>query len=124
MKASKSAVFLFELMVIILVFTIAAAICTSIFAEAYNMSEESENLTMAAIKAQTTAEEFKTEDLVAEDFYDENWNLATKSNYKYSVSVEDVKNSDGISSANVVVYKVDDKKQESIFSIPVSKFVS
>jgi type II secretory pathway pseudopilin PulG len=59
MKISKSAIFLFELMVVILVFSTAAAVCTSIFGKAYGFSEESKALTMAVLKAESMAEEFK-----------------------------------------------------------------
>ena len=55
MKTSKSAVFLFELMIIILVFVLAAAVCTQIFASAFTMSTESRELTMSSINAQTVA---------------------------------------------------------------------
>jgi hypothetical protein len=119
MRTSKSAVFLFELMVIILVFTIAAAICTSIFAAAYNMSHESEDLTMSTIRAQSVAENFRENPSEAmNEYYDDDWEAVSKDKAIYSVVVEDVKNTDGLTSANVVVYK----EKESFFSIPISIF--
>jgi hypothetical protein len=59
MKVSKTAIFLFELMVVILIFSIAAAVCTSAFGKAYGFSEDSKGLTMAVLKAESIAEEFK-----------------------------------------------------------------
>lgn len=76
MKVSKSAIFLFELMVVILVFSIAAAICTSIFAKGYQFSSESQNLTRAIINAESAAEEFKVstqKTTESEVFFDDNW---------------------------------------------------
>ncbi|MDR0519095.1 MAG: hypothetical protein LBG82_03470 [Clostridiales Family XIII bacterium] len=59
MKISKTAISLFELMVVILIFSIAAAVCTNVFGKAYAISEESKALTMAVLKAESLAEEFK-----------------------------------------------------------------
>jgi Tfp pilus assembly protein PilE len=86
MKISKSAIFLFELMFVILIFAISAAVCSSIFAEAYGVSTRSEELTMAVVKAESAAEEFKAGEgetakaLEAGNgghvvrFYDQDWN--------------------------------------------------
>ncbi len=62
MKVSKSGLFLFELIIVIFLFTVSAAICISIFASSYNFSTDSENLTMSSIKAETAAEVFKDSD--------------------------------------------------------------
>ncbi|MDR1042540.1 MAG: hypothetical protein LBL54_01385, partial [Clostridiales Family XIII bacterium] len=59
MKVSKTAIFLFELMVVILIFSLAAAVCTNIFGKAYGFSTDSKALTMAVLKAESIAEEFK-----------------------------------------------------------------
>jgi type II secretory pathway pseudopilin PulG len=59
MKVSKTAIFLFELMVVILIFSIAAAVCTNVFGKAHEFSTESKALTMAVLKAESVAEEFK-----------------------------------------------------------------
>ena len=61
MKISKTALFLFELMFVILVFTISAAICTNIFAKAYTFSTDSKNLTTAVLKVGTAAEVIKAD---------------------------------------------------------------
>lgn len=59
MKISKTAIFLFELMFVILVFTISAAVCTNVFVKAYSFSNRSEELTIAVIKAESAIEAFK-----------------------------------------------------------------
>ena len=123
MKTSKSAVFLFELMIIILVFTIAAAICTSIFANAFNMSKESKNLTMSSINAQTVAERFKSgEDDVETQYFDSDWKVSSESDATYFVKLEkDASEEPSMRAASVTVYN---KKGESIYSIGVKEFVS
>lgn len=59
MKVSKSGIFLFELIVVIFLFTVSAAVCISIFAGSYSYSTDSENLTQSSLKAETVAEVFK-----------------------------------------------------------------
>jgi Tfp pilus assembly protein PilE len=76
MKVSKSAIFLFELMVVILIFSVAAAICANIFGDAYKFSEDSKALTMAVIKSESIAEEFKAEGKAPSGdlLFDADWN--------------------------------------------------
>jgi Tfp pilus assembly protein PilE len=77
MKVSKTAIFLFELMVVILIFSVAAAVCTSIFGKAYVFSAESKALTMAVLKAESIAEEFKVGKTPDGDMYfDGDWKPA------------------------------------------------
>lgn len=76
MKTSKSAVFLFELMIVIFVFTFAAAICVQIFASSFRQSEASRALTMSVVNAQTVAERFKADASPGQAplWFDRNWN--------------------------------------------------
>jgi hypothetical protein len=78
MKVSKSAIFLFELMVVILVFTVSAAVCASVFAKAHGFSADSKDLTAAVVKAESVAELFKNtggkETLPGEFLFDKEWN--------------------------------------------------
>jgi hypothetical protein len=60
MKISRTAIFLFELMFVILVFTISAAVCSAIFAKAYAFSTRSHDLNMAMLRAESAAEAFKS----------------------------------------------------------------
>jgi Tfp pilus assembly protein PilE len=77
MKVSKTAIFLFELMVVILIFSVAAAVCTNIFAKAYEFSTESKALTMAILKAESIAEEFKAGQATDGDvLFDKDWKPA------------------------------------------------
>lgn len=60
MDKSKSRLFLIEMVVIILFFSIAAAVCTNMFAQAKAVSAQSTELTMALMEAQEAAETFKS----------------------------------------------------------------
>jgi len=90
MKTSKSAVFLFELMIIILVFVLAAAVCTQIFASAWKMSAESRDLTMSSINAQTVAEQFKAGVPGIETLYfDDEWEATNEAGAEYRVELNE-----------------------------------
>ena len=122
MRASKSAVFLFELMIIILVFSLAAAICTQIFATSYNVSTQSRELTMSSINAQTVAEQFKAGNTDTEPLYfDNEWTVTNESGAYYIVALEKQTGSDNIRDANVNVYKKG--SAEAIYSLHVKEYI-
>ena len=121
MRVSKSAVFLFELMIIILVFTLAAAVCTQIFARSFTMSQDSRALTMGSINAQTMAEQFKSTGEKQEDqHFDKDWVSVTEADAYYTVKLEDSGSTEKMKSAEVNVYKVDEG--EAVFSLQVKRF--
>ena len=121
MKVSKSAIFLFELMIIILVFTLAAAICTQIFARSYTMSQESRALTMGSINAQTMAEQFKSTGEEQENMYfDKDWVQTTEANAYFTVKLEDSGSTEEMKIAEINVYKTDEA--EAVFSLQVKRF--
>jgi hypothetical protein len=121
MKTSKSAVFLFELMVIILVFTLAAAVCTQIFASAFNMSKESRELTMSSINAQTVAEHFKAGKTETSSLYfDRDWKATDAAGAYYTVALEEQDGAPLMRDAWVNVYRTDGS--EAIYSLHVKEF--
>ena len=122
MKVSKSAVFLFELMIIILVFTMAAAICTQIFATSFNMSTESHELTMSSMNAQTIAEEFKAgKEGIQPLYFDREWAAAADSDAYYTVRLEEQPGGPDMRDAYVNVYK--SGGAEAIFTLHVKEYM-
>ena len=122
MKTSKSAVFLFELMIIIFVFTLAAAVCTQIFAAAFNMSTESRELTMSSINAQTVAEQFKTGQSVDEPLYfDRDWIATDERGAYYIVRLDEKNDVPQMRDAYVNVYRKDGV--DAIYTLHVKEFV-
>lgn len=120
MKISKSSVFLFELMVVIMVFTIAAAICTSIFAESYMMSRESSDLTMSSINAQTLAEKFKAgEENIDVLFFDRHWESSNDSNSTYKIELTPDPTEGNIASATIEATR----DGKSIYSLTVKEYI-
>ncbi|GHU67840.1 hypothetical protein AGMMS49983_19690 [Clostridia bacterium] len=121
MRTSKSAVFLFELMIIILVFTLAAAICTQIFARSYTMSQESRALTMGSINAQTVAEQFKATGEAPDDLYfDKDWEPVSAGDAYYTVKLADKGSTAEMKSADVEIYK--SGENDSIYTLHVKRF--
>jgi hypothetical protein len=102
MKVSKSAIFLFELIFVIFVFTVSAAICANIFGQSYSYSRDSKDLTEAMLIAETQAEEFKADasNIGADTytlFYDKDWNKLKDGDKKIAHTMDvDIKVSDGI----------------------------
>ena len=126
MKVSKSAVFLFELMIIILVFTLAAAICSQIFAGAFKMSEKSHDLTMSSINAQAVAEHYKAgDDATAPLYFDRNWKACDAAGAFYTVALDEQPSEQAgppkMREAYVNVYRKD--SAESIFTLHVKEYV-
>ena len=121
MRTSKSAVFLFELMVIILVFVLAAAVCTQIFASAFKMSTESRELTMSSINAQTVAEQFKAG---ANDtgplYFDKEWEQTDKAGAQYTIELDESTGTAPMREAYVNVFKTGE--EEAIYSLIVKRF--
>ena len=121
MRTSKSAVFLFELMIIILVFVMAAAICTQIFAAAFKMSTESRELTMSSINAQTVAEQFKSGASDIETLYfDAEWEATGMTVAEYWVELDELSGTAPIRAALVNVYKIGE--DEAIFTLSIKEF--
>lgn len=105
MKTSKTALFLFELMIVILIFAVAAAVCTQIFVKSFVASRESRALTMGAIGAQTMAEEFKAGDTdPAPLYFDKDWESTEQAEAYYSILPENGGESGLIKSIDIRVY--------------------
>lgn len=65
---NRTTLTLMELLVMILVFALAAALCLQLFGESARLSREIRQQNEAAILAQNTAEQLKTGTLAAESF--------------------------------------------------------
>lgn len=112
---AKSELFLMEFIVVILFFSISAAICINAFVTANRISEESKLLNGAMILAQSTAEEIKaTGDRWGEtyqDYQDERY---------YMEVITEVQ--DEILVADIAVFQVNNRETE-ICRIEVKKYL-
>jgi Tfp pilus assembly protein PilE len=120
MKVSKTAIFLFELMVVILVFSIAAAICSNIFAKAYNFSTDSKALTMAVIKAESAAEAFKVGAYNGDaQYFDEDWKTSTEDKAVYAIRSETAQEG-ALDVCRITV--TNDDKEQLIYDLEVKSY--
>ncbi|MCL1982293.1 MAG: hypothetical protein FWG53_04275 [Clostridiales bacterium] len=135
--ASGSGMFLTELILAILIFAVASAICLRIFVAAHQISSESSRLNHAVSSAQDCAECFKAsggdlQDTAAllggalagggsavEVRFDSDWRILPESepSFFYTASIERLPEKNGCIDANVTVA---DANGTVIFAIPVS----
>ncbi|MCL2226516.1 MAG: hypothetical protein FWB97_02660 [Oscillospiraceae bacterium] len=100
---SKATLFLIEQLIVIAIFAICAAVCISIFANAYFMARDSRDISNALLAAESVAESFKAvsgDFLSAADisggwaetvdgadaiivFFDSNWRVSDESEAQY-----------------------------------------
>ncbi|MFY9199026.1 MAG: hypothetical protein WBK75_07575 [Acutalibacteraceae bacterium] len=129
---SKSGLFLMEMIIVILFFSISSAICMKIFSTSKIKSDHSRDISNASVKAQSCAETYKAYSADLEKvastldggfdknrlvvYYDENWQEVEKkdeASYTLTLKNEDDKY---ISTAKICVEKKDGK---SLFEIKV-----
>lgn len=60
MKHAHSSLFLMEMMVVILFFSLTSAICVHLFAQSYQTAKHSEELTNSVLQAESAAELYKS----------------------------------------------------------------
>lgn len=132
MNKSKSRLFLIEMVVIILFFSIAAAVCVNMFAHAKMISVKSTELTEASMKAQEAAETFKSAggdagavrdrlDAHADGegiavYYDGEWER-TNAQPAYVLRM-DFSKEDGLSRADISVYQ----NEEELYRIQTAVY--
>ena len=125
MKHSRSSLFLMEMIIAILFFSLASAVCIQLFARSHLLSTQTVNQNHAVIQAQSLAESylslegdvtamqdlFSLSELVDENTlvlaFDNNWNLCARETARF---LAELKNSPagetGIMEAEITVYAV------------------
>lgn len=131
---SKAPLVLIEQIIMLLVFSIAAAICVRAFVYADQLSLEKELRDQAIIKAQTVAETYKYYSGNAENalndiggiiennkwitYWDGRWNICDDSQSQYKIVVTNEKNNvKGLGTAELKVFSIDGKQ---IIILPVA----
>lgn len=101
----RSSLFLMELMLAILLFSLAAAICVQVFVKSHMISERSTNLNHAVLASTSVAEIFRsnadsaeilsreypfseTKDDITYIYYDKNWAPTNSADACYILSIE------------------------------------
>jgi hypothetical protein len=120
-RGSKARLFLLELTIMILLLSLAGAVCMRLFAKAHTMSRESTELSMAVLEAQKAAEFVKAgqEDASALNeylggelteggcrvYYDADWQAAPASRASYRMEVILAWETGGLLTAYIRLYR-------------------
>lgn len=127
---SKSSLFLMELIIVLMFFSLCAATCMQIFANAKVKTDYSRDLTNAAFAAEAVAEVYKAvdgdleataskcdgeavSDGVMKIYYDKDWNPTAQDGAVYVMTVTETE-TDDIEKAFI---EVDDMEGENLFEI-------
>lgn len=127
---SKSSLFLMELIIVLMFFSLCAATCMQIFANAKVKTDYSRDLTNAAFTAESIAEVYKAcdgdletvvskcggkavSDGVISFYYDKDWSLTEQDEAVYVVTVTETETED-IEKAFI---EIDNAEGENIFEI-------
>lgn len=129
---SNSGLFLIEFMIVLLFFSISAAVCVSIFVHAHSLNKESGEKNQALLLAQSAAEQLKAsgEDILKEMgaekiengaylfYYDESWKQ-TEEKSIYCMTIE-TKTENKLLKVQI---SIDNGKKE-IFNLEVKKYMA
>lgn len=145
MRGSKSGLFLIELIILILFFAVAGAICVRLFVAAHLDSTAGENLSQAVLAAQSAAEAWKCSDTPEEAMsylpgaarteagfdvlYDGQWRPAAGGGAVFMVRVR-LSERDGVGEAQIdaLPYVPEDRRdvlptEPSIYTLTVKKLM-
>lgn len=128
----RSSLFLLELMIAILFFSLASAVCVRFFAQSHQLSEDAAQLHMAVMQAQNIEEAVSGYNGSMEEiallfpgctatdekmtiYYDENWNLCAESDSAYYLTL--TLSGDTLLSGEILVFAQEESK--ALYQLPV-----
>ncbi len=125
-RNSGTSLFLMELMVAILFFSVASAVCMQLFARAHLIDLKTRNMNRAISVAQTQIEEIRGREEVPAlpvtgntIYYDSDWNVVMDENAPFVCKVTCLTHDD-LMNIRVEVYDVE--KSEELFSLQTAKY--
>ena len=134
-RGSASGMFLIELLLALLIFAIASAICLQVFVTAHLLSAESNNINHAVVAAQNVAECFKasngdlaqtanllqgsteTADNRLTQYFNSEWKPAASNDFNFILEVTLAPQQGGFVSGELTVNAA---KGDLLFAIPIS----
>lgn len=121
-ESSRSGLFLLELMISIVFFMIAAAVCVQIFVKAHVISEQAGHLDMAVSLASSLAEECEdTIDGSQTWYYDSDGEICEKESAVYQADVQ-VTDDHHMKHMEISI-SLNDKAQEEIYHLEMDVYV-
>lgn len=129
-RHSRSGLFLIELMVCILFFSITAGICIRFFVKSHQMSQDAKDLYQAQQEAASMAEVLEKDVDSLNNicvYYDKEWKQCDKKEKVYSLEVTEEKNQTqqekDIKKIKIAVYSGQNSKKEEIYHLNLSIYV-
>lgn len=129
-RHSRSGLFLIELMVCILFFSITAGICIQFFVKSHQMSQNAKNLYQAQQEAASMAEVLEKDVDALNNicvYYDKEWKQCDKKEKVYSLKVTEERNKThqekDIKRIKIAVYSEQNSKKEEIYHLNLSIYV-
>lgn len=130
MRNSRSSLFLMELVIVILFFSLASAVCVRLFVKAHQMDQNTVNLNHAMMWIQNYAEEFRSYPFVTSEtiFFDKDWNACENSSSAlYSVSINPLPNISAthghVAQAEITVNSLEPDKASVLASQIIQRYV-
>lgn len=120
MERSKGRLFLLEIIIIILFFSIAAAVCMNMFAKAKRLSNEGAELSASVMLVQEAAETFRATGEIpgSELFYGANFEPVDNAEAAVYVLKTTASEKDGLLSAHISV----EKDNTALFSVDTARY--
>jgi len=107
-QVRRTSLFLIELMMALLFFALAAAICMQFFVQANQISRQSANLNQAIFVSQSLAEEFRALGGLMSDqtlYFDQDWNVSNGENAVFTSTFNVISAADDMFLANIAVFE-------------------
>lgn len=143
MRHSRSSLFLMEMIIAILFFSLASAVCIQLFAKSHTLSAKTVNQNHAVIQAQNLAESYlayegdvekmvplfpqSSFDIAANTlslFFDAKWNAATKENAAFQAVLTGLPaNEEGLITANILITECGNQETE-IYSLQLKHHIA
>ena len=120
--AKRSSLFLLELMIAILFFCLASAVCVQIFVKAHTISRETQELNTALEKVSGYTELFLADALTedTEVFYDASWQECSKDEASYEIVIR-VEPDGKLLHGTFTVQRLSGEQPEEIYSVETDR---
>ena len=108
-KKRSTSLFLIELMIALLFFSLAATICIQFFVQAHLQNRQAADLSQAIAFSQNLAEEFRAHGgTVAQNsfFFDENWEATEEQHASFTLRLEEAATGLPLRAAHIKVYEI------------------
>lgn len=124
MSNSRSSLFLIELIIAILFFSLVSAVCLKAFTRSHILNQNAQDLNAALMRVESTAELLRAgEQTDTTAFYSSSWETCEEKKAAYIVTVKEKTDSTGDSASGLTTYRITAKNLDTgrkIYSLNVT----